>query len=60
MPDTPPEVILKKLDIAWAFLDKRTSMGQVTSNTDAATHLELFKTVYKAIGEAVAENDYPQ
>ena len=58
MPDTPPEVIIKKLDIAWAFLDKHTSMGKVTSNADAETHLELFKTVYKAVGEAVAENDY--
>ncbi len=57
MPDTPPEVIVKKLDIAWQFIDKHTSMPAVTSSQGATMRLEVFKTVYDAISKAVNEND---
>ena len=52
MPDLPPEVIIKKLDVTLAILRDRTSR-QPTVNTE----LENFKAIYEAITETVNEND---
>ena len=57
MAHTHPDVIVKKLDIAWAFFNKQLSLYAVNTSAAAIPQLEIFKTVYKAISEAVEEND---
>ena len=52
-----PDVIVKKLEIAWNFLDKRGSSTHILSVESATEQCEIFKAVYKAISEAVEDND---
>ena len=57
MPDHPPEVVIKKLEIAWKFMETRAPASSA-ANESCAEAMNVFKTVYKAISEAVEENDY--
>ena len=58
MPNHPPEVVIKKLDIAWKLTEKRASESSATDESCTEAYMNVFKTVYKAISEAVEENDY--
>ena len=48
---TPTEVIVKKLEIAWQM----TSKGLIDN---IAEQHRVFADCYKAVSEAVTENDY--
>ena len=54
--NTPIEVIIKKLEIAWELTTVPIQKGAVAS--DENTVKRIFREMYDAITEAVDKNDY--
>ena len=52
---TPKEVIIKKLEVVGEI----TRTSTYIQGASAVTVSGFFKDVYKAVSEAVRENDYP-
>ena len=61
MPECPPEVIVKKLDVAWQLTEKLLqTQPLIQISTLNSERMEAFKDVYRAVSEAVQENDYKE